>query len=205
MRNDGVKINLVEMREHAGWWDGEAAEAQQRNAVDPATLAAAQSGFGKIGSSTVGAALAEVYVARDAYGRQLSREAAAIAGHIRADVDKYETTEEDNRRLLQYEGESPGMLSAGGGEEPPGPTLPPYPYPEGGPSGPVIDTAPAPQPGELPPYPYPEGGPSGPVLDTSPPAGELPPYPYPQRGPYESLEPDEVEHYPPGTTVPANR
>jgi hypothetical protein len=68
---DAVNIDFSEWEQHAGWWDGEAEQARQRLAVDDATLAQARSAFGKIGSSSVGAALADTLQERHAAGQRV--------------------------------------------------------------------------------------------------------------------------------------
>jgi hypothetical protein len=54
---DKVMLDFDEWHEHARWWDAEGPRVREQLSVDPATLARARSMFGKIGSSTVGAAL----------------------------------------------------------------------------------------------------------------------------------------------------
>jgi hypothetical protein len=97
---NNVKLNFDEWDEHAQWWDAEAPRVRQQLSVDPDTLARARSMFGKIGSSTVGAALQEVLVARAETGQSLGRYCEGVAGHIRANLGEYRTTEESSQQTL---------------------------------------------------------------------------------------------------------
>ena len=98
---DAVKIDFGAWEEHAGWWDAEADQARQRLSVGDATLAQARTAFGKIGSSTVGAALADTLQERHAAGQRLGDYAQRVAGHIRANLDDYRSAEHDNTRRLR--------------------------------------------------------------------------------------------------------
>jgi hypothetical protein len=97
-----VTIDDDAWEDHAQWWDAEADQARQRLAVDDATLAQARSAFGKIGSSTVGAALAETLLARHEAGQRLGDYAQGVAGHIRGNLNDYCDTEQGNARRLRY-------------------------------------------------------------------------------------------------------
>ena len=85
---------------HADEWDEEAAAARTRMSVDPETLQAARTQFGRLGTSTVGAAYAAVLQERQALGERLSAAAAGIGAHIRSSLADYAATEADNTRLL---------------------------------------------------------------------------------------------------------
>jgi hypothetical protein len=97
---DAVNIDFGAWDEHAGWLDGEAEQARSRLAVDDATLTQARSAFGKIGSSSVGAALADTLQERHAAGQRLGDYAQGVAGHIRANLDDYRGAERDNAQRL---------------------------------------------------------------------------------------------------------
>jgi hypothetical protein len=98
---DAVRIDFSAWEEHAGWWDAEADQARQRLSVDDATLAQARTAFGKIGSSTVGAALADTLQERHAAGQRLGDYAQGVAGHIRRNLDDYRSAEHDNTQRLR--------------------------------------------------------------------------------------------------------
>jgi hypothetical protein len=85
---------------HAQWWDAEADQAHQRLAVNDTTLAHARSAFGKIGSSTIGAAMAETLQARHDAGQRLGAYAQDVATHIRRSLNDYRGAENTNTRLL---------------------------------------------------------------------------------------------------------
>lgn len=85
---------------HADEWDEEAAQARARMSVDPDTLAAARTQFGRLGSSTIGAAYAEVLRERHALGQRLGAAAEGIGAHIRRNLTEYAAAEDDNTRLL---------------------------------------------------------------------------------------------------------
>jgi hypothetical protein len=86
--------------DHAKWWEGEAANARERMGVDDATIEQAMHAFGKIGSSTVGAAYAAVLAERRAAGERLGAYAQNVATHIRANLQTYRDREDDNQRLM---------------------------------------------------------------------------------------------------------
>jgi hypothetical protein len=98
---DNVQLDFDEWHEHARWWDGEGPRVRDQLSVDPDTLASARSMFGKIGSSTVGAALAEVLQARAEAGQALGEYCQGVAGHIRSSVADYQGTEDASRQTLQ--------------------------------------------------------------------------------------------------------
>jgi len=95
-----VKLDVEAWEQHAQWWDGEAQRVRQKYAADEAKLAHAASAFGKIGSSTVGAAMQETLLARAGAGEDLGAYAAGVAAHIRANLRAYVEAEEANRRAL---------------------------------------------------------------------------------------------------------
>jgi hypothetical protein len=112
---DAVKIDFGAWEEHAGWWDAEAEQARQRLSVDTATLAQARTAFGKIGSSTVGAALADTLQERHAAGQPLGDYAQGVAGHIRSSLDAYRGAERDNKQRLRDDAGAAGEGRKGGG------------------------------------------------------------------------------------------
>lgn len=85
---------------HADDWDEEAAQVRRRMSVDPDTVRAARGQFGRLGSSTIGAAYAEVLQERHALGERLGAAAEGIGARIRASLRTYRDTEADNTRLL---------------------------------------------------------------------------------------------------------
>lgn len=97
---EGVALDVDEWHEHARWWDTEGPRVREQLGVDSDTLARAGSMFGKIGSSTVGAALQEVLQARAEAGRSLGQYCQDVAGHIRSSLDSYAQTEAGNQRTL---------------------------------------------------------------------------------------------------------
>jgi len=56
--------------------------------------------FGKIGSSTVGAALQELLTTRAAAGHALGQYCEGVAAHIRSSLATYGEAEEANQRTL---------------------------------------------------------------------------------------------------------
>lgn len=98
---DKVTLDFDEWHDHAQWWDTEGPRVREQLSVDPDTLARAQSMFGKIGSSTVGAALADVLEARAEAGQSLGQYCAGVAGHIRSNLADYKKTEELSQQTLQ--------------------------------------------------------------------------------------------------------
>ncbi|MCG7594772.1 type VII secretion target [Mycobacterium sp. PSTR-4-N] len=98
---DRLVVDVEAWQDHASWWDQESEAARERLAVDPATLETAQQAFGKIGSSTVGAAYAATLAARDELGQRMSANAQAVAAHIRLSVQTYVDQERDNQQMLR--------------------------------------------------------------------------------------------------------
>jgi hypothetical protein len=121
--SETLSIDYHAWEDHARWWDGEADQAPQRLATDDATLAQARNAFGKIGSSTVGAALAETLQARHEAGQRLGDYAQRVAGHIRRNLGDYRSREQQNVAWLKdtqvVSGGEPGAPAGTGG----GPTV----------------------------------------------------------------------------------
>lgn len=101
MANDGASINFDEWDQHAQWWDAEGPRVRELLDASPETLQRARSMFGRIGSSTVGAALVEVLQARAEAGQALGRYCEEVAGHIRSSVTSYRDSEEHNQGTLR--------------------------------------------------------------------------------------------------------
>jgi hypothetical protein len=95
-----LSIDRSAWEEHADWWAQEAQRARERMHVDDDTIAAARHAFGKIGSSTVGAAYASALEARRAAGYRLGGYAESVAAHIRRDLQTYAEGEADSARTL---------------------------------------------------------------------------------------------------------
>jgi Arc/MetJ family transcription regulator len=95
-----LSIDLPAWEDHAGWWEQEAERARERMHVDDDTIAEARQAFGKIGSSTVGAAYASALEARRAAGYRLGAYAESVAAHIRRDLQTYAEGEADGARTL---------------------------------------------------------------------------------------------------------
>jgi hypothetical protein len=95
-----VSIDFSAWEDHAGWWDQEAERARERMNVDDDTIAQARQAFGKIGSSTIGAAYASALEARRAAGYRLGAYAESVASHIRRDLQTYAEGEADGARTL---------------------------------------------------------------------------------------------------------
>lgn len=95
-----LELDFDAWEDHAKWWDDESERARQRMSVDDDTIEAAIHAFGKIGSSTVGAAYAAVLRERRAAGERLGGYARDVAGHIRRNLQTYADTEYDSQRLL---------------------------------------------------------------------------------------------------------
>jgi hypothetical protein len=96
-----LSVDYAAWERHAGWWDQEAIAARERMDVDEETLAAARQMFGRIGSSTVGAAYASALEGRRAAGQRLGGYAEAVARHIRRDLQTYADGEAAAARLLE--------------------------------------------------------------------------------------------------------
>lgn len=96
-----LSVDFEAWEDHASWWDGESEAARQRMAVDPETLESARHAFGKIGSSTVGAAYAQTLTARHDLGERLAANAQAVASHIRRDLQTYADQEHENQQMLR--------------------------------------------------------------------------------------------------------
>ena len=96
-----LSVDFEAWEDHASWWDGESEAARQRMAVDPETLESARHAFGKIGSSTVGAAYASTLAARHDLGERLAANAQAVASHIRRDLQTYADQEHENQQMLR--------------------------------------------------------------------------------------------------------
>ena len=97
---ENVKLNPDEWHQHAQWWDAEGPRVREQLSVDPETLDRAGSMFGKIGSSSVGAALQDVLTARAEAGRSLGHYCEGVASHIRSSLQAYDSTEALNQRSL---------------------------------------------------------------------------------------------------------
>ena len=98
---DRLAVDFEAWDDHASWWEGESEAARQRMAVDPDILASARHAFGKIGSSTVGAAYASTLAARPELGPRRGANARAIASHIRRDLQTYADQEDENQQALR--------------------------------------------------------------------------------------------------------
>ena len=97
---DGLALDYEAWEDHAGWWQDEAQHARQRMHVDDATLEQARAAFGKIGSSTVGAAYAEVLAARRDCGQRMGAFADDVATHIRASLQTYRDADAGGAQTL---------------------------------------------------------------------------------------------------------
>jgi hypothetical protein len=95
-----LSIDPAAWADHANWWEQEAEAARERMYVDDETIAAARHAFGKIGTSTVGAAYASALEARRAAGYRLGGYAASVAAHIRRDLQTYADAEAEATRTL---------------------------------------------------------------------------------------------------------
>ena len=95
-----VSIDFSAWEDHAGWWVQEAERARERVNVDDDTIAQARQAFGKIGSSTIGAAYASALEARRAAGYRLGAYAESVATNIRRDLQTYAEGEADSARTL---------------------------------------------------------------------------------------------------------
>lgn len=97
---ENVALDFAEWDQHAQWWDAEGPRVRDQLQADPETLQRARSMFGRIGSSTVGAALQEVLRARAEAGQTLGRYCQDVAGHIRSSMQAYREAEDANQRTL---------------------------------------------------------------------------------------------------------
>lgn len=95
-----LSVDADAWEDHARWWDGESRRAAEAMDVSEDTLTAARGAFGKLGASTVGAAYAEVLMARREAGQRLAAYAQGVAEHIRRDVQGYSDVEADAARTL---------------------------------------------------------------------------------------------------------
>lgn len=96
-----VKLDVAEWHDHAQWWDAEGRRIREELGVTPAALADARLMFGKIGSSTVGAALQELLEARAAAGHTLGSYCEGVGGQIRSSLASYTEAEEASQRTLR--------------------------------------------------------------------------------------------------------
>jgi hypothetical protein len=99
--SDRLALDFAAWEDHAAWWEAEGGRACERLGVDDATIADAVTAFGKIGSSTVGAAYAQALRERNAAGQRLGAYAEAVAAHIRRDLSGYADTERQNQQALK--------------------------------------------------------------------------------------------------------
>ena len=95
-----LSVDADAWEDHARWWDGESRRAAEAMDVSEDTLTAARGAFGKLGASTVGAAYAEVLMARREAGQRLGAYAQGVAEHIRRDVQGYTDVEAEAARTL---------------------------------------------------------------------------------------------------------
>lgn len=96
-----VVLDVDEWHEHARWWDAEGPRVREQLSVSPEVLNECRSMFGKIGSSTVGAALQELLQARADAGHSLGRYCEGVAGQIRTSLAAYTQSEDTNQRTLR--------------------------------------------------------------------------------------------------------
>ena len=96
----GLALDFAAWEDHARWWETESAQVRARLGVDDDTLAAAPHVFGRIGTSTVGAAYATTLAERRAAGERLATYAENVAAHIRRDLQTYADTEAENQQAL---------------------------------------------------------------------------------------------------------
>jgi Arc/MetJ family transcription regulator len=73
---------------------------RERMGVDDETIAQATHAFGKIGSSTVGAAYAGTLRERRAAGERLGTYAETVAAHIRRNLQTYADAEHEGQQAL---------------------------------------------------------------------------------------------------------
>lgn len=96
-----IRLDVAEWHEHAQWWDAEGPRIREELSVTPTTLSEARSMFGRIGSSSVGAAMQELLEARAAAGHALGRYCEGVGGQIRASLASYTEAEEASQRTLR--------------------------------------------------------------------------------------------------------
>lgn len=97
---DKLSIDYDAWHGHADEWDAEGAAARARLSADPEAMAAARRQFGRLGSSTIGASLAEAMQARHELGQRLGQTAEGIGAHIRTNLQTYADQEAANTRAL---------------------------------------------------------------------------------------------------------
>lgn len=95
-----LSVDFAEWDDVARWWEDEGQRARARTAVDAAALAESRQAFGKIGSSTVGAAYVEALQARQELGERMGSYAESVAAHIRRDLDTYAAEDQEAARTL---------------------------------------------------------------------------------------------------------
>jgi hypothetical protein len=98
--SDRVSIDYDAWHGHADEWDAEAEQARARMSADPEMVQAARNQFGRLGSSTIGAAFAEALQARHELGHRLGSTAEGIGAHIRSNLQTYADQEAANTRTL---------------------------------------------------------------------------------------------------------
>ena len=98
--SDRVSIDYDAWNSHADEWDAEGAQARARLSVDAETLQTARHQFGRLGSSSIGAAYAEALQARHELGNRLGIAAESIGAHIRNNLQTYADQETANARTL---------------------------------------------------------------------------------------------------------
>ncbi|PJE05521.1 hypothetical protein [Mycobacterium sp.] len=96
-----VRLDVGEWHDHAQWWEAEGPRIREELSVTPTTLSEARSMFGRIGSSTVGAALQELLQARAAAGHALGRHCEGVGQQIRTSLASYTESEEASQRSLR--------------------------------------------------------------------------------------------------------
>lgn len=98
---DRVELDIDGWHEHAQWWDRESPRVRKQFGVTPESLEQARSMFGRIGSSTVGAAFQELLQARAEAGHRLGGYCEGVAGQIRASLATYAEAEGANQQTLR--------------------------------------------------------------------------------------------------------
>lgn len=96
-----VKLDVAEWHEHAQWWNSEAPRVREQFSVTPEALTEARSMFGKIGSSTVGAAYQDLLQARAAAGHAMGTYCEGVSGRIHSSLASYTEAEESSQRALR--------------------------------------------------------------------------------------------------------